>query len=517
MSGLSLEQEYAFEQFKRGENLFLTGPGGTGKTHLIKTMVEYMKDRGIQYQVCAMTGCAAILLQCNARTLHSFAGVGIANGPYDKLVTKMQKNRFAAPVIRKTNVLILDEVSMLSKFLFEVVERGISLIKTRGYGKPFGGMQVIFSGDFFQLPPVPDVSNPDTGKFCFESPKWKQVFKPQNHIQMHTIFRQRDPIYVQILNETRFGELSEESKNIMFEHMKRTFDADSGIVPPKIYATRTKTDYMNNTAYSKIKAEEYSYDLHTTVDLVAYLDSGATIEHELLLECRSLTKEERSAEIEYLTTSSNTNKILKLKKGSKVMCLINADISNEICNGSQGVVEDFKKVVDPVLKTECVIPIVKFLNGVSMPFSIHWRQSERFPSIAIGQIPLCLAWALTIHKIQGATLDMAIMDLGKSIFEYGQTYVALSRVKSLDGLYLSDFDPVKVKANPIVKEFYKEIKPIVFEQCLPIENSDPVSNEGLLPDTYVVQGVSNNTGSEDIYVEPDSDGIKRIVFREDPQ
>lgn len=516
MTGLSEEQKYAFEQFKKGENLFLTGPGGTGKTHLIKTMVEYMKERDIQYQVCAMTGCAAILLQCNARTLHSFAGVGIANGPYDKLVTKMQNNRFAAPVIRKTNVLILDEVSMLSKFLFEVVERGISLIKTRGYGKPFGGMQVIFSGDFFQLPPVPDTSKPDTGKFCFESEKWKLVFKPQNHIQMHTIFRQRDPTYVQILNEVRYGELSQANCDIMMQNMQKTFDEKTGIVPPKICATRTKTDYINNTAYAKIKSEEFSYVLDSNTDLLAYIDTGKAIEHELLLECRSLTKDERTAEIEFLTTSSNTAKLLKLKKGAKVMCLVNADIDNEICNGSQGVVEDFKKVIDPVTKKEYMVPIVRFMNGVLMPFSIRWKQSERFPSIAIGQIPLCLAWALTIHKIQGATLDMAVMDLGKSIFEFGQTYVALSRVKSLEGLYLTDFDPVKIKANPTVVEFYKKIQPIDFSASSSSNTLSSAPEVALTEDTYIIQGVSNNTGSEEIHVEPDSDGIKRIIIR-DPQ
>jgi ATP-dependent DNA helicase PIF1 len=143
-----------------------------------------------------------------------------------------------------------------------------------------------------------------------------------------------------------------------------------------------------------------------------------------------------------------------LKKGAAVMCTVNLDMENGICNGSQGI------VIEIIESTPHNIPVVRFSNGITKKLSIHYWQSEEFPTIAVGQIPLCLAWALTIHKIQGATLEMAEMDIGQSIFEYGQTYVALSRIKSLDGLYLSEFHPFKIKANPKVKQYYENLSNI---------------------------------------------------------
>ena len=144
--------------------------------------------------------------------------------------------------------------------------------------------------------------------------------------------------------------------------------------------------------------------------------------------------------------------VLRLKKGAAVMCTVNLDMDNSICNGSQGVITDIKELADG-----SILPIVKFANGVEKTIQLHHWQSEEYPCLAIGQYPLCLAWALTIHKIQGATLTMAEMDIGQSIFEYGQTYVALSRIKSLDGLYLSAFYSKKISANPKVTEFYKNM------------------------------------------------------------
>jgi ATP-dependent DNA helicase PIF1 len=145
------------------------------------------------------------------------------------------------------------------------------------------------------------------------------------------------------------------------------------------------------------------------------------------------------------------NQVLRLKKGAAVMCTFNLDMENSICNGSQGIVIDIIDTCTPPL------PVVRFSNGITRTIQPKYWQSEEYPKIAIGQYPLCLAWALTIHKIQGATLTMAEMDIGQSIFEYGQTYVALSRIKSLDGLYLSDFQSERIAANPKVVAFYNTI------------------------------------------------------------
>ena len=168
-------------------------------------------------------------------------------------------------------------------------------------------------------------------------------------------------------------------------------------------------------------------------------------------KCRNLSQSIVEYETRYLLNSIRSPEILCMKVGALVMCTMNIDLENGICNGSQGIISE-------ISETEYgPIPTVIFSNGKSRQMNIHWTQSEEYPSITIGQIPLCLAWALTIHKIQGATLDMAEIDIGSQIFECGQTYVALSRLRSLQGLYLSAFNPERIKINPQVKQYYSEI------------------------------------------------------------
>jgi ATP-dependent DNA helicase PIF1 len=173
------------------------------------------------------------------------------------------------------------------------------------------------------------------------------------------------------------------------------------------------------------------------------------ISHEILEQCDALSKDEIKTELEQLTNNGNLQEVLKLKKGANVMCTANVDIGIGLCNGTQGNVVGF---------TVANSPIVKWNNGIETTMEIHYQQSEIYPSIAIGQYPLVLSWAMTIHRIQGATLDMAEIDLGSHIFEYAQSYVGLSRVKSLDGLYLSAFNANKIRANPIVADFYERIR-----------------------------------------------------------
>uniref|UniRef100_A0A6C0HXU6 AAA+ ATPase domain-containing protein n=1 Tax=viral metagenome TaxID=1070528 RepID=A0A6C0HXU6_9ZZZZ len=448
-SNFSEDQKYAFEQFKLGKNMFITGPGGTGKTFLIKQMVQNMIFTGKKYQVCAMTGCAAVLLQTGARTLHSWSGIGLANGQISSIIQKIVRNKKLTKQWRETNVLIVDEVSMMSKKVFELIELIARQIKNRSL--PFGGMQVIFTGDFFQLPPVGNYDEEDTQMFCFQSPKWSTIFLEENHVELSTIFRQQnDEIYKRILNQVRIGELDEEGIKILQECVGRKLPANTENMPTKIYAIRAKTDFVNANMYNKIKNSEYKYDFEVKTNLTTYLENGKTIETHVLESCRNVASDILDNEANNLMNSSNRQRVLSLKEGAKVICLHNIDLTRDICNGSQGVVTKFVG--------ESNMPVVKFQNGVEITMEPIWIQSEDLPCVAVAQIPLCLAWALTIHKIQGATLGAAEMDLGNSVFEYGQTYVALSRIQSLNGLYLSAFEPGKIKANPIVKDFYNCIK-----------------------------------------------------------
>ena len=491
---LSPEQEYALEKFKKGENVFITGPGGTGKTRFIKHVVSHMKNHGISYQVCALTGCAAVLLQCEARTLHSWSGIRLAKDPIGKIVTSVSRSKKSIKEWKRPRVLIIDEVSMMSKKIFELIELLGRTIRRNS--AVFGGIQVIFTGDFFQLPPVPNYEDPDSSKFAFESEKWRQVFKLENHIELKTMFRQKDPIYINILQEIRKGELSDESRDLLKTYVKREYHPEehNGCVPTKLFAVRSKTDFVNTSMYNKIEEPEYSYSCIEKTDCKMYLDTCKPFEREIQNRCDVLSAEERGVELEFLLNNTNTLKTNVLKKGALVMCTYNLDVESEICNGSQGRIVDFKKN-----SLDLEIPVVLFSNGIRRAIDYQYIQSDEYPCVAVGQIPLCLAWALTIHKIQGATMDMADMDLGYTIFEFGQTYVALSRIKALEGLYLSAFHPHRIKANPIVKKFYEKIPALDLSSItIPVTTSEPTIES------------NSNPFSQFSYQEEEESTVKRI-------
>lgn len=459
ISELSPEQQYAYSKFVKGENLFVTGPGGTGKTRLVKHFIEYAHSINKPVPVCAMTGCAALLLNCNATTLHSWSGIKLARGSKDVIIRSVIRNPNANKAWKKAKGLILDEVSMLSRKIFEIIEE-IARIMNRT-STPFGGMQVVFTGDFFQLPPVGTEGEPDTEQFCFESPRWNSVFRPENHVELTTMFRQKDPIYINILKQVRKGELNEESRKKLATYVNRDYNPEenNGCVPTKIFALRSKTDYVNTQMFSKINEKEYVFETTTKTDCAMYLESGKVIEQEKLARCLEMTAKDMEIEIDSLKKNTSCTPLLRLKKGAVVMCTVNLDIDQSICNGSQGVVVDILENVMIANHGMISIPVVLFSNGIKKQIQPYFWQSDVYPKIAVGQYPLCLAWAITIHKIQGATLSMAEIDIGQSIFEYGQTYVALSRIESLNGLYLTAFNPQKIRANPKVIEFYKKIQP----------------------------------------------------------
>jgi ATP-dependent DNA helicase PIF1 len=438
---LSKEQQIAFDKYIQGHNIFITGPGGSGKSALIRLINDhaYRHFKGIY--VTAMTGCAAVLLNCKAKTLHSWAGIGLGNGTIEQLVTKIKKNKFAKALWKSTDILVVDEVSMLSLKLFNVLNAIGKAV--RNNPNPFGGIQLVFSGDFFQLPPVGDKDEPDTQRFCFESEDWNTVFRPHCQIQLIKIFRQTDEIYSTILNQIREGKIRRKSNDLILQYVGRPFAANLVAEPTKLFPTRVKVENINNTKMSALQSDEKEFK-------IKYLKDLEMTRAERVTRC-DYTDKDIQMELEFLSNNLICEKEMKLKVGAQVMSIINiqSDRGLDVCNGSQGIITGFCAI------SGC--PQVKFNNGIEMIMTRNIWQSDKIPGIGVSQVPLILAWALTIHKSQGATLDAAEIDVGSGIFECGQTYVALSRVKNLDGLYLTSFDASKIRINRKVKEFYDNL------------------------------------------------------------
>jgi ATP-dependent DNA helicase PIF1 len=436
---LSKEQKLAFDKYVKGDNIFITGPGGSGKSALIRKIKEHSKK---EIQVCALTGCAAVLLNCKAKTLHSWSGIGLGNGTIEQNIKKILGSKFKKQVWKDTDVLIVDEVSMLSLKLFNMLnEIGKAVRKNP---RPFGGIQLIFSGDFYQLPPIKSNDDLDTQRFCFESDNWNTIFSRDCQIQLVKIFRQTDETYSSILNQVREGKIKKRSNDILLQYVGREADENLVVEPTKLFPTKNKVEYINNSKMSALDSEEKEYAVNQFFDL------------EMTAEERRMriqyTREDIQTELDFLTGNLICDKNVKLKIGSQVMCIINIPSTTNdemICNGSQGIITRFCPTSN--------LPIVKYNNGIEMIMGRHIWLSENIPGVGVSQVPLILAWALTIHKSQGATLDTAEIDVGSGIFECGQTYVALSRVKSLNGLYLTSFDANRIKINRKVKEYYESL------------------------------------------------------------
>lgn len=415
---LSQKQKYAYKLMTEGKNIFLTGCAGVGKTVSIKLF--YKQYRSVKnIGITSTTGISSILI--GGSTIHSYLGLGLAKEPAEILYMKILNNSKMAKKWKNLQVLIIDEVSMLSPELFDKLELLARLV--RGNTLRFGGIQLILTGDFLQLPCV------ESDEFCFQTKTWEKCI--DEVIYMTEIFRQDDIEFQECLNEVRTGELSDKSKEILKSRVNIKLENKNGILPTKIYCLNRDVDRENNQELNKLleknsNLEFYQYDLEYTV----LKKNLKYIEDKIKKVCIA-------------------PEVLELCIGAQVMLLYNIDLENRLANGSRGVVIGFSDD----------FPIVRFLSGIERIITHQvWKIEDNGEVLMnITQIPLKLAFACTVHKTQGITLDYAELDL-ENVFENGQAYVALSRVKKLEGLSIKNLDFDKIFSHPEAIKFYKSLE-----------------------------------------------------------
>ena len=320
-----------------------------------------------------------------------------------------------------TDILIIDEISMLSPLLFDKLEEIARII--RRSNKPFGGLQLIITGDFLQLPVV------NCDKFCFESVNWNTCINET--IYMHENLRQSEPAWQKCLSELRMGELTEESKDILTSCTEREIK-NTDIKPTNLFPLNIDVREINAKHLKEV-----------------WERTGELFEYEMEEEIYKKNNKSMVMLLERFKRNCPVDEMVSLTVGCQVMLLWNMDLEGGLASGRRGV---FVKFVND-------LPYVKFMDGKTRLIDYHiWKlEDDQHKVIAsISQIPLKLAYAISIHKSQGCSLDYVITDIG-DIFEYGQAYVALSRVRTSTGLFIKNLRFLKIKANPVAKSYYNSL------------------------------------------------------------
>ena len=427
MDSLNSKQNEAFKAMKNGFNIFITGPGGSGKSHVINFFVEYYKnnyeDDENKLYVTSSTGLSSLLI--NGITINQYSGIGTGEKEIDYYVKKISKNKKTRERWKNTKILIIDEVSMISSDIFEKLD--IIGQKIRKNGKPFGGIQIILSGDFLQLPPV------KANEFCFESFSWDICINKTFYFDK--IIRQKNGEFQNILNKIRVGNVDADVVETLEKCRNRVLKNDKGIMPTLLFSRKDMVKTYNDSKLQEL------------------IDKGEkTVEYKSRYVFSSKIKEEVKPDyIQLINSQYNIDDNIVLTKYSQVMLNVNG-IDEGLANGSRGIIIDFTN-------DEKQNPIVYFLNGKTIEIKPKdYKIEEEKDSVIKKQIPLIHAWAITIHKAQGMSLEYIETDIGNSIFEYGQAYVVLSRIKNLEGLSLINIDYSRIKANPKIIKFYENLK-----------------------------------------------------------
>jgi ATP-dependent DNA helicase PIF1 len=407
-----MQQRLALEIMLEGHSVFLTGPAGSGKTFVLNQFIKLAKKHGKHVSVTATTGLAATHL--GGSTIHAWSGIGIHNDLPKHFYDNMPKGR--REIIEKTDVLIIDEVSMLHDYRLDMIDEIARTVRKNE--KPFGGLQVILCGDFFQLPPV-NRDDSKQGGFVVGSEVWRTMEPVICYLEEQ--HRQDDMAFLEILNALRGGDIRRRHAESLLARIDAPLDIPGEVT--ELHTVNLDVDRLNENRLRMLEEDEVTFTMGTTGS-ENYVES-------LKRSCLA---------VENLT----------LKKGALVMCIKNSP-DKKYVNGSLGEVIDFEPVTE--------YPVVRLKNGKTVTMGLEsWELRDGDKKRAsLMQIPLRLAWAITVHKSQGMTLDAAKIDLRKAFVE-GMGYVALSRVKRLETLSLSGINNMALRVSSIALEIDKGLR-----------------------------------------------------------
>lgn len=395
-----------------GDSVFLTGPPGAGKTYVLNEFVRRATRKGKTVAVTASTGIAATHI--GGTTIHSWSGLGIRDqvGPRDK--QQLAGNAKLVKRYNATEILVIDEVSMLHGHRLDMINEVCKLLRKNS--EPFGGLQVVLVGDLFQLPPVS--RDAETVDFVHESLTWAELAPKICYItEQH---RQQNDGLLELLEAMRSGDLETFHEELLGERLGQRPDENQPVT--RLYAHNVDIDTVNQRHLAALREETYEYEM---------------------------TAKGSAAKVEQLRRSVLAPERLELKVGAEVMFVANNPASNFV-NGTRGTVVDFRD-------EQPIVQVYKSRRTIKVsPHSWKLEEDGRVRA-EVAQLPLRLAWAITIHKSQGMSLDAAEIDLSKS-FTPGMGYVALSRIRSLDGLYLSGINAMALQMHPAIYEFDRQLR-----------------------------------------------------------
>ena len=443
---LTLEQQTAITKIENHKNIFITSRGaGCGKTYLLNHIIQTYKHQK-NIAITASTGVSATLI--NGQTLHSWAGIQLGRKEIYQYYNKIKNNKKKLNRWIKTDMLIIDEISLISPILFDKLEELARLLREND--KPFGGIQLIISGDWLQLQTI------NCDQYTFEANTWNKCIT--DVIYLTKIHRQSNPEFQEVLNSIRIGRITNKVKSLLRSRVGIKLENIHGIIPTRLYSLNINVDEINNHSLnSLVKLKGISTEMYkikwtsrkACKNIQKTLDSFF-IKHAPPPKKETNKKPSNNKTYNQYLSMCNAVENLELCTGAQVMLLVNLDHEQHLVNGARGVVESFN------IKN---LPIVKFLNGVREVIDFHtWNIEVDNNDVGeFKQIPLKLAWATTIHKSQGSTLDFVEIDL-KNIFELSQGYVGLSRVKSLEGLAIKGLCLEKFRVNRKALKYYETLE-----------------------------------------------------------